>query len=204
MKTRIGWFCSSCLEIASQLIVDQTAVPTWKPRQFIAALSERASILKRLTALWWTERLTHAVTDTIGRGDARLSRAVTANLGYTNTNRLSWRVRALALLVCQEVGEPILPTLLSHPQSRPWQLQANIVFAIAEIAPEDTKVRARIEHASRSKNSVLRYYALEAIGDVNNTWARRIVSKLTRDRDDRVGKTAKKILHDWRLVNLLQ
>lgn len=181
--TARGFLCLLCAETELKLLAADEYPNSWPPEQVLNALSTDGDIRSRLTVLWRADDLLQWYTDARRKDHAQLSALLVQNLGFVHSHPLARAVRRAALDACCDRANHLQSYLLKMMQKEPWQYYANLLIALGLTAPESPDVQAMFKEAAEDSNIEIRKRVMSVLGQSPPVWARSILEKLSKDKD---------------------
>ena len=154
--TTVGALCVNCVEKELKRSIRTVALKDWSLEKILQVLALDGShevMLDRLTVLWRS----HEVLQTHdAKKLEKFKTLLIRNMGFVREHPLSQSVRQAAFRACVSIGTPLAPLLIELCEKKPWQLYANIIMVLGNVAPEDPVAYKLIEQAALDKNPEIR------------------------------------------------
>lgn len=193
-----GPICASCVVSELKIISEDEDFGNWPAGRIMGALSPGGDIRSRFIVIRKFDDAQRAVRSKSNKDADKLLTLLVENLGYTHSHPLAHEIREAALRSCIRMGQRILPLLLKTIRKEPWQLYVNGLIAMRHIAPEKPEVRAKLEEAADDLNPEIRRRIINLFSEDQPSWAAKIISKLSGDKDAAVRNTARSIVQSMK------
>ncbi len=187
LVTPIGPLCIACVLLESRTIAALQDVSAWNDRDVFSALSAENGIAAQLTTIWRFPDLLRS-RSIVNIFD--LMPLLVQNMGFTEPHPLALSVRKAALRSCTLVGKPVVTALLKVKRKEKWQLKANIVTALANIAPENIQARLLFRDAAFDAAPETRRSVATALSRLPFPWIYDIIKELAYDTDPEIKELA--------------
>lgn len=154
--TTLGAVCVSCVEAELKKNVRTVALKDWpltKAQQALALDGSGNNMRDRLTVLWRSHEVLQAHS---AEELEEFKKLLIRNMGFVREHPLAQPVRQAASRACITIGSSLAPLLLELCQEKPWQLYANIVMTLGNVAPKDPAAYKLFEKAALDNNPEIR------------------------------------------------
>ncbi len=177
----LGPLCAECVLGEIRWTANRIKAESWTADKLSAALAPDADIETRLTAIskfpgWCNLFSPYTHKDLLS--------LLVRNMGYADSHPLASAVRREALQAVTEMRYAMLDALLAADRRETWQLNANVVLALAAIAPEREDVRAILQETAYDPVPETRRILVSALNTLSYfPWAIATIEKMTGDTD---------------------
>lgn len=177
----MGPLCTECVLGEIRWSANRIEAESWMIETFLTALAPETDIETRLTAIW---KLTEWVQLFPSSSLHGIPPLLVRNMGCADPHPLAPAVRREALRAVIVLRYAMLDALLAADRRESWQLNANVVLALAAIAPEREDVRAILQETASDPVPETRRILVSALNTLSYySWAVATIEKMTGDAD---------------------
>jgi len=190
IKMTEGRLCQACaIKRLKDNLMHGIDIQNWSINQFANYL-KNGSPAERLLVLYRFMEVISIVGQKDGTKAFQLYQPLIRNMAYINQHPLSTTIRQVAHEASVEVGESLLPILVSTKGSSSSVFYANALLTAASIDPENVEVKRMMVKAARESSASVKKILLNAFSAIDESWIVPLLDILRNDKNTKIKEKA--------------